>query len=485
MADTDVNIALRVNGASDAKTALDQAANGLQGISDKHDQMSGRFQKRIQHIGLQLFAVDALRANGLGAEARGMISLLNTGLMGLGTAAGLGSGGLMLIVAALGAIVGVIVKVIEHHKTLIDELNKEIDANTKLSKSYSDSLKVIDDYAKEFGKLTGFVKDNKKSEEEAKEATDKSTIALVQGKIAATNMEIVKIKESIAANEDLKNKIQDLDSTTKAYVGGSAAVANSVDNLNKSHKDLNDQLVKTREELTKEEGQIIALIHGYSSYDDMLKANIKAHQDLGKASEEAAKKAKEAWEADQKELDKVTEEGQKDADAYNAKQTELTKHLKDMWAHTGDAIAKQIGDSFAKMIVEGKSFTDGFKALMTNMVEEFISDVVRMEIEWLAFEAMTGAAGGFTFMPKFQATGTSQFVTEPTMFIAGESGPEFVNVTPSSQMGLSGGGGGNVSVGNVYVTVQGVNDPKEIANQVGAAIISRIRGRGDLAFARG
>src|SRR5678816_177198 len=89
------------------------------------------------------------------------------------------------------------------------------------------------------------------------------------------------------------------------------------------------------------------------------------------------------------------------------------------------------GKGVSDMIMEGKRFKDVMNSLWRDMASEFIQQVTRMIIKWLAFQALkmatTGGFGGF-----FAEGG---MIREPTLMtglhsgiqhIAGESGPEAV-----------------------------------------------------------
>jgi hypothetical protein len=136
-------------------------------------------------------------------------------------------------------------------------------------------------------------------------------------------------------------------------------------------------------------------------------------------------------------------------------------------------IGSDFGNAFAQMIVEGKSFTEQMQQAFTRMAEQIISDLVRiiMEQELLfMWQSMTGTVGsgnllgggGGGFGGMF-ATGGSVVVDKPTMFMAGEGGPEIASFTPVGQAGGGDSGGSGGSVGNVQITlnvdhIQG-NDP--------------------------
>jgi len=463
VAETNVNISITTNGASQARQALDQAAEGLQGISTKHDQMAGRFQQRFEHIGLRLFAQDALRANGLGGESRMMLSTLSMALSSLG------SGPALLAAAGLGTLVGILIKVHEHAKNAADSILKNIDANNKLSTSYAESIKIVDDYIKAGGKATKFLADYKKAQEDAKKATDEQTMAMEKQTVQAIQQNIEKLKDQIREQGDLN---QSAKLTTQGIINQQAgiyAMSNAYSQLGKDAlPGLNKQLLDANANLKTHQGNIEALKSGYTTLNAELKQLTDGLSNLDKQGpkfwDDTFTAAEHSGKMQKKQLEEIKKIGE---DAYHS-------------------VTKAFSDGVAKMMVEGKSLTETFQNMFKQMAEQVISDIIRMEIEMAVFRSMSiGGGGGFggfgnVFMG---ATGTDQLVTSPTMFIAGEAGPEYVSITSPGNIGHTGGGGGT-SVGNVTVHVHGINDPRAIADKVGQAILERIRGRGDLSFAR-
>ena len=138
-ADVDVNITMSASGGSASAAEIGKAESALNGVSASSGRMEGMFQHKFQHIGLMLFAGDALRASGLGAETRQVITALNLALTAGAGAAGLSSGGLMLVVTALGALAGIAIKVIGHEKSLADATEKAVEADDK----YIESLNFV------------------------------------------------------------------------------------------------------------------------------------------------------------------------------------------------------------------------------------------------------------------------------------------------------------------------------------------------------
>ena len=76
---------------------------------------------------------------------------------------------------------------------------------------------------------------------------------------------------------------------------------------------------------------------------------------------------------------------------------------------------------------------------------------------------------GFTAIPLIAAAnGFTGEVNKPTMFLAGEAGREFVNISPSGRSGGSGSG-------NVYITINGDVTGQEVVDKVRMALKNNLR----------
>lgn len=97
---------------------------------------------------------------------------------------------------------------------------------------------------------------------------------------------------------------------------------------------------------------------------------------------------------------------------------------------------------------------------------------------WLApvvLGIVAAAVGGLiALQARYMATGGAGVVTEPTMFVAGEAGPEYYSFIPAGAGAPVVGGGTNIRTVNVYVTTQ---DP-DAAGQVIADHLRRLKEAG-------
>lgn len=501
MPDTNASIYVECVGADEAATSLKSASQGLETITTSSNKLQEAFSKRFEHIGLQVFAGEALRASGVGMETRAVVSTLGLALNTMAASFGAAAVPIFLTVTALVAVGGIIAKIVDHQKSLEEALKKNIESNDKLLKSYQENIKAITDYETQLGHTVPWLDTFKDAQEKAKKATDDATASLYLQQIAIVNSQIVGIKEAISANEDLTNKIKNHDQSLKAIIPDMKAWDAATTGLNAKHAELENQLVQTNAKLKDQEANVIALHHGYSNMNDMLKDHTKALKD----SAEAAKKAAEAAQKAQNQQSKEDYEFYRQWSELHNKMTKQATHDYNQIAKTGvdavNTIEKEQANAFASMLVKGKSFADATAHLWSDMETQIIAAIeeiiVKLTIMYALESAMglgglgsiAGKIGGSLYPGNAafagpQATGGDYMVSQPTLFMAGEAGPERATFTPLSQMGGGGGGGGQNQIGPIQVVVNGVQDPSAIADKVGQAIAMRIRGRGDIAFAR-
>lgn len=467
--DVDTNITLTASGGETAAAEISKAAKAMENMGASNERLKESFQHKFQHIGLQLFAGDLLRAAGLGREAREVIGLLNMAMTSLG------GGGIALAGAGLAALTGVIATVIEHQRTLIESSKKLIEEDDKHLKLLNDKIGELEKYATATGHLNKVQRDyleilrETAREEAAKKNSD------IQTQIAQLNELIAKEKDRVAALEESDKAVQAYAMHSSGAYPTSAA---AIDGAKKKIQDFTLQLRQAETEMNA--------LHrtGTKTFSDMAAEAQKSanttylrFHTADDAIIEGAKKVAESNQKLHEQIDKDTEKMEKQA------------------IQTIDKIGGSFFTGFGQMIVDGKSFTETMTEAFKSMAKQIISDIIRIATEWAILTSMGFPVGGFGgFAAKAfgggMATGGDVMVDKPTLFLAGEAGPERATFTPLANMGRSaaagGGSGGGVTIGTVgvSVTVNGVSDPNKIADQVGLKIIERIRGAGQLGFVR-
>ena len=175
--------------------------------------------------------------------------------------------------------------------------------------------------------------------------------------------------------------------------------------------------------------------------------------------------AEKAWNARARAMSQLTESGgiatQRDLDALIASEQEwadsialIPKRLAEVeQAHSEMArvvtnlyadLAAGVGDAFADMLLEGRSFADRMKALFRDITRSAISYFVSL---------------GFTslFPMPVPAMASGGIVTRPTLALIGESGPEAV--VPLGRLGRDAGAGKTeVNVTNRVVVYSAMSD---------------------------
>jgi hypothetical protein len=458
--DVDVNIYLRAIDGTAAET-IGSSAAALDNLSASSEGMQSMFQRRFQHIGLMIFAGDALHAAGLGRETRMVISTLNMALIEGAAAAGISSGGLMLIAVALIAVIGLVMKATSHHKDLVAQLDKTRDSLGKEYKEAFDTANAVAAYGKQVGLLTEGQQKLHMAEYNLSEMRKAELIT-------TTHQEIEAIKASIAANVAHAQTMHTVhfyvalagaafDVLAKQLTIVGVVVAHLIPGFTAFRERIHDLVallphvaVGTKltasemEELTKKQIPLIAKM--YELMDSF--------KHLGKSSKDADT---EMTDANKKAVDEMT----KKMNEWIKKQQQdllfVSEEWKKAWKNVTSDFLNQGSQAFAQMVVEGNNFVDSMKTAFKNLAESFISAVTQMIAKWAIFTALTGmggssaVVGGFLGITKAQS-GFSGMVDKPTLFMAGEAGPEYVHVTPGGEGG-GGGGTSNVIVGDIHVNV--------------------------------
>ncbi len=178
-------------------------------------------------------------------------------------------------------------------------------------------------------------------------------------------------------------------------------------------------------------------------------------------------KSKDAFLADLKEQDM----------GYSAFYDAFITTTQQMWgfaASMSNTFFQGVGDGFAKMMVEGKNFSDTMKSLFRDMAEQMISYVIQVIAKMLVLFALEQATGlgpgissGVSAFSGMMAEGG--MINEPSIItglrsgrkiLAGENGPEMVtpmgggNQTAGEMGGMPGGGGGGGG-GSITINISG------------------------------
>jgi hypothetical protein len=494
MADVDANIRVQSIGADEASAALNTASESLGKIGRGSDALEEKFGHKFQHIGLQLFAGEALRASGVGMETRGVINVLNLALTSIGGAAGGAVAPFLMLVSALAAVGGIVAKVVEHHKNLSQELEKSNKATHDQLTKTNEALSVIQAYEKE----VGYVPPELKKWEQAEKDLQK---AQVERQIAGDKAQISSLSALIAQEqrhqEGIKDQIQDqqklIESLKSMGVDQSVLIAQAAQ-LSKLNEAYKSGAMSVTEHKAKVDELILSVkMLGTQGTDDLKKLT-EAHKS---AREEADKELKAIQERNQKEADEDTARYQHWAELRAQqlkKHEEMYKQFEEHAKHAFNTINQEQSMAFSKMVVEGQSFSAATAHLWRDLAEQVIAQIEAMIVKLAILYAMTGgtgATGGVVGKILGFAEGGTVMVDKPTLFLAGEGGqPEVATFTPLSKLGQSGDSlgakavGNSMQIGSVETHIHGVTDPERIADTVGRKIVERIRGMGELNFTR-
>jgi hypothetical protein len=519
---TEAQITITSSGGDDAAAQIGSATNALKDLGNQNTQLAGQFQERLQHLGLMAFAQESGVASSLGGEARMSINLVNSALIAGADAAGIASGGFMLVVAGLAALAAVAYKVIESHKDESESLDQLNSKTADTLKGYTDQIDQIKNLEAAGVKIPPVLQNLLDADQRVAADLKGNLLDGQEKEIAALEKERAAIQTSAdmhaawlqvlnAVKAAFMEIIAPLKSVTDTLSSFSSHIAAMIPQQTQ-HVALTKDQAAQYDTLTAKINQVKAAEAGYTSdgikhiqelkaqSDKYINDEIVKTADLAKKQAEDAIKASattsQAWMMSGNDYKKMTELEQKQTENLQKIQEEQAKKFEQMGVSAAHSVSNEMGNAFTQMLTSGESFTDAMTAAFHQMATKIISDLMNMITEALVFKSIATAIGGpFGGMTGFATGGhfiAGQFGQDvvtggPTMFLAGESGPEQVTITPLSGGGTSSaasGSGGGVNIGNIQVStsVSGVNDPRAIADEIAEEIVKSIKGRAQINF---
>jgi hypothetical protein len=514
MPDVEARISLVTTGGDSSAAEIKKAGDAIGGVTSASNNLQTKFQERFQHIGLHLFAGQAMQTIGLSGETRQAVMLMNTALTGMEAAAGITSGGMILLVTALVAVAGATYKAMQHHKDEAAELSKLADQQSKNLSNYTQEIGYLEKIQAATGHLTPVMRDLLNADKAVADDLKNSLMATQMKEIAALDAQREKIITHAAllhmwgdAMKQVKAIVLDavnaalwpltkifspLNNSLKAFVGH---ITNMVSPLNTNIK-LTGDLKQKYDDLTAQIDRL-KLQHQL-----MTQGSTTDLQTLSDAAQKAADQERQRMDNHVMQYIKTQQEMTK------TQEKELKERQKKA-EEVGKVMGKDFADMANSMIFDSKNIGQAFQSMIQKMVQQFITHVIEMIFEWLALKAIMsiwpGGAAAYVgtanaaYPALAQATyaqtagsaghaiGGSVFADQPTMAMFGEGGPEIATFTPMTGGGakrLNGGGSGGVSFGDINITVSGVKDPDQIARTIGQKIIQQIRGQGQINFQR-
>ena len=486
--DATYNIVLTTTGGSESAAEVGKATQALNNVTSASSGLQTKFQERFQHIGLQLFASQALSTIGLSGEVRQAVLLMNTAITGAEAAAGIASGGLTLLITALAAIGVVIYKVVSAHKDLADVLVKQSDADAKALVATEDKIgKLPPQLAALLAAEQRVAQDQQSA---LTEAVKKATVALNE-QLAAIKANASSVGPLTAVYNAL---LISLGGTAVGYKTLTGAVYMSQDAFLKTKKAIDDNIASQKElQFQATHAGLTAVEYAQKQVEAQQKVDAsiaKTAEYTKRQADEAMKASKTtsaAWMMTGKDYDKMTQD-------IKSSTKSTTKEIVKVWSEGAKQMADTMGAGFYDMLKNGTSFADAMSQQFEKLFEKIMQEILQLIMEWAIFSAMSGMGGsigaaglsGLAGMPHF-ATGGQAFADTPTLALFGEGGPEVATFTPLSGGGdMGGGGGGNgggTMVNNINVQVTGVID-QSMVNKIGLQIVQSIRGAGQIGFVR-
>lgn len=515
MADTtttaEVNIVTR--GGPEAAAAINKARGAVDELAAGGASLDNAFGKKLSSIGLVNLNYELLHSIEYTGKAKPVIGALNMAWMSLASGVGLTTSALFPYIAGIVAVIAIYSKMKGAHEDAVVALDKVIAATKENMSKTGDILPVFEEYKEKVGNLTDAQSNYYEALKKSNKELAAQQVANYAADIKALDDKIKANTETISNNEKVQKHYSDaLVDSTGIYADNSAGIAGMAIAAKQSAKNT---------EQAKEENKkfVVQLAEAKASMESYAKANkdvVGALKDGIKAETDAEKAEKERMATDnkdadariklynksaelQKKLDKDINEAHKKAlaDKFALEQSvagsmvtvnEVAANtIKENLRGAYLEMMKGVGDSFAKMIVDGESFKKGMEEVFKSILRSFISMLAEMVARYAAIKFLTAGLGISPVSLGLHATGADYMVDRPTMFMAGENGPERVNVAPmgSNRLGDGAtGGGGSTSVTN-HFTISGATDPQKVADIVAQKIIYSIRGRGQLNFVRG
>jgi hypothetical protein len=505
---------------------IGKTSQALGGVVNVSKGMEEQFSHRFTHIGLQLFSTDLLRANGLGGEARQVIGLMQTAIMGAGAAFGAAAGPIMLFGSAIIAVVGLVGTAIEKHKAEAEAIQKVIDAQSKSMASYSDEAKAIQAYQAAGGQMTKALSDLLAADKAVAEDIKSNLIVQQNAEIAALQkmreelgrqqaihnawagtMGVVKNAITTLIKEGLEIFLPEVTYAGEAVLGLVKHLASLVGSIGQ-HVTLTGQFKQKYDELTasiaKMQMQHAATTKGVTSDINAMTQAQQHYKDVVEQMYlEMNRRREDAIAADKAAVDKENAHELEIMDDHvnkfiEAQQTQIKEQAKAQAQmqkeakQVADVMGKDLGSAMAASIVEGKNFGDEMNKVFQQMAMQFIEKVITMAIEWAVLQAVmdvwpggaqayqTTATAAYPAIAQAtynsigkQAAGGDYMADKPTIALFGEAGPEIASFRPAgSPNGTSGGGSGGAPTVNISLNVASMdgNDPESTLNQLSDAI---------------
>lgn len=507
MPDVQANIILNTTGGDASASEINKARQGLENVTSASSGLEHQFQHRFQHIGLMLFAGDALRASGLGAETRQVIGGLNTALIAGESAFGAAAGPAFLFVAALTAVAGIAIKLTEHHKDLADSLDKVVKSQQDAYTKTEEDIAVLEKFNEVVGGAGGLL------------ASEKALADLQQGELLSSQHQQVDairvLMESNVTHARVLSLLEDAyQKFLQVFESSLRRVLEAIPGVG--------ALVSIYELLKDRIGQVTGALHLHGIQYDINSAEAQKLADKntalkvkldelilsinlgGQAWKKYATDANAAWLETAAAMDNTQTEYEKDM-AKNEEDTRKTleemtkewdKHCEEVSNKVGTRIGADFGSMLSGVLFQTQTVTEAMNQLWQRMVSQFITYVAEMIAKWIALKIVMGVAsvgaseGAFAAMNAGAgpaALGGSYYADKPTMIMFGEAGPEVATFTPmGGSSSSSGGGGGGGDTYNITLTMNanGVTDPDTLARQMGQKLSQMIRGQGQIGMLR-
>ena len=444
----ELNLKIRVNPDTGQLQIFNDEVDQLQGqvkdLTQESEGLNKSFTRPLENVGVHIFGHELLGAMGISQATRPILTLLSVGIREVGESFGVAATAAMPYVFGLTALASVIYKVVEAHKETREQMEATLSTEKDGISTMGDYVAAGGRLSAALNKMAADLKKTAQetvskieADTKAKLATDEEALATQKAAdahaehLAKLGLGVMGMGMFSKGAEALQKAVDEDRATLEANQHGFATweeyVKSGTQALNKATEALKkhgDELKKHSQE--QEAARLKELSTANKAYAQEVAAAEKTYTEEG-ALEKAARELNEATiedemtEEEKKEhaIEKFQEQRlavieadyKKAVDAAIASGGDIVQInaaqqrallaldnnllmqrrnnlsvLQTESKKVADSIASGIGNAFAQSIVEGKNFGDAMRSLAKQVVEEIISDLVRIAIEKLIID---------------------------------------------------------------------------------------------------
>ena len=444
----ELNLTIRVNPDTGQLQIFNDEVAQLQGqvkdLTQESEGLNKSLTRPLENVGVHIFGRELLGAMGISQATRPILTLLSVGIREVGESFGVAAAAAMPYVFGLAALAAVLYKVRESHKETREQMEAVLATEKGGISTMDDYVAAGGRLSVALNKMAADLKKAAQETVSKIEADTKAKLIVDEAALAdakayntqlqhTIGMQSSTMASQLAADAIKKHQkaVDDDRATLEANQHGFATWTDYVKSGTQALDKATDALKKHGDELKKhsqeqEAARLQELSTANQAYAQQVVAAEKMYTEEG-ALEKAARELNEATIEDEmtqeekkehaiekfqeRQLAVIEADYKKAVDAAIASGGDIVQVnaaqqralialdnntlmqrrnnlsiLQSESRKVAEGIASGIGNAFAQSIVEGKSFGDSMRALAKQVVEEIISDLVRIAIEKLIID---------------------------------------------------------------------------------------------------